>query len=70
MRYILFDRIMKPFQILHQSVLSKVFICQLPHTRDLSNTADISPGATTSTLVRFVKSGRTCLMHLHDQAVP
>ena len=45
MRSILFDRNMKLFQILHQS-----FICSLSHTRDLSNTADISSGATTPTL--------------------
>ena len=63
MRSILFDRIMKPFQILYQSVLSKSFICSLPDTRDLSNTADISSKATTPTLVRFVKSGRTFLTH-------
>ena len=70
MRSILFDRNMKPFQILHQSVLSKSFICLLPHTRDLSNTADISSGASTPTLVRFIKSGRTFFALLHDQAVP
>ena len=44
-------------QIMHQSVLSKSFIWSLPHTRDLSNTANISSGATTPTLVRFINSG-------------
>ena len=63
MSSILFDKIMKPFQILHQSVLSKSFICLLPHTRDLSNTADISSGATTPNLVIYIKSGRTFMTH-------
>ena len=58
---ILFGRIMELCHILHKFVISKSFICLLPHTRALSNTADISSGATTSTFVRFIKSGRTFL---------
>ena len=70
MRSILFDRIMKPFAILHQSVLSKSFICSLPHTRDPSNIVDISSVATTPTLVSFIKVSKDAKIRYRYNQVP